>query len=47
MAPAHHVQGSQASYFGSGAKPDGLKPEAQRAGGGVLEDGAASLLPTS
>ena len=39
----------QTSYFGSAARPDRPKPEAQRAesGGGVLEKGAASLLPTS
>ena len=40
--PAHQA-GGQASYFWSGARPDGSNPEAQRAesGGGVLGEGAA------
>jgi len=43
------VLGWAVSYFGSGARPDEPKPEAQKAesGGGVLAEGADSLYPTS
>jgi len=36
-------------HFGSGSRPEGPKPEAQRAESrsGVLGDGAASSVPTS
>jgi len=47
--PANHVKKGQASYFWSGVRPEGPKPEAQNADGGgeVLGDGKARLLPTS
>ena len=47
--PASHVGRGHASDVGSGVRPDGEKPEAQKAnsGGGVLEEREASLLPIS
>jgi len=46
---ARHVGRCQASYFGSGVKPEGPKPEAQTADskGGILGMGKLASSPTA